>query len=80
MAFMVHEGYFNIGLTAGEGTSRHTELLKQLLKFGLDHFLIPNHGNSILSSYSGSVNFQEISSAQINGAFIPEILPIFVKL
>ena len=79
MAFMVKEGYFNIGLTSVEGNSHHSELLKQLLKFGLDHFLIPNHGNSILSSYSGSVNFQDISSAQINGAFIFEILPIFVK-
>ena len=51
MAFMVKEGYFNIGLTSVEGNSHHSELLKQLLKFGLDHFLIPNHGNSILSSY-----------------------------
>ena len=60
MAFMVKEGYFNIGLTSVEGNSHHSELLKQLLKFGLDHFLIPNHGNSILSSYSGSVYFQDI--------------------
>ena len=35
------------------------------LKFGLYHFLIPNHSNKILSSNSGSVNFQEISLTQL---------------
>ena len=79
MAFMVEEGYFNTGLTFREGNSHHSELLKQL-KLGLYHFLIPNHGNGILSSYSGSVNFQEISSTQINDSLICEILRIFIKL
>ena len=31
----------------------------------LNIFLVPNDGNSILSSNSGSVNFQEISLTQL---------------
>ena len=80
MAFMVEEGYFNIGLIFGECNSHDSEWLKQL-HFGLDHFFfIRNKGNSISSSNSGSVNFQEISSTQINDALSSEILPIFIKL
>ena len=79
MAFMVEEGYFNIGLIFGECNSHDSEWLKQL-HFGLDHFFIRNKGNSISSSNSGSVNFEEISSAQINDPLISEILPIFIKL
>ena len=37
MAFVVEEGYFNIGLTFGEGNSHDSEWLKQY-KFGLEHF------------------------------------------
>ena len=43
-------------------------------------FSIRNHRNSILSSNSGSANFQEISSTQINDALIFKIHPIFTKL
>ena len=43
-------------------------------------FFIRNKGNSISSSNSGSVSFEEISSAQINDPLISEILPIFIKL
>ena len=39
MAFMVEEGYFNIGLIFGECNSHDSEWLKQL-HFGLDHFFL----------------------------------------